>query len=147
MLVICTCGFVVLIAVVLKEFLEESMPHVVQGVMRDLRATKIMQYLPLSKEDWERFDVETDEDAIRVLRNLVKSVGFYDCLENCYELHGEIIASYHAFLTMKYGEWDVIFDIDDDVLVDANDLVLCSDEDFDANRRCSACGAGGLLLF
>lgn len=102
---------------------------------RDFHAAKIMQYLPLTKEDWEQFDAKTDEDAVRVLRNLVKTIGFNDHLISCRELCYKITESYYAFLDFKYGNFDYLWNIDDDVLADVTGLVLCLDSDFDTNLK------------
>ena len=107
----------------------------IPNVTRDFHAAKIMQYLPLAKEDWEQLDAKTDEDAVHVLRNLVKTIGFNDRLINCYELRNQITNSYHKFLDFKYGDWDYFWDIDDDVLTNVANLVLCSDANFDASLK------------
>lgn len=115
--------------------LKMLVPNAIREIARDLHATKIMQRLPLSEDDWKQFDVKTDEDAVHVLRDLVKTIGFNDDLINCYELRDQITASYHAFLRLKYGDWDIIFYINDDVLIGVDGLVLCSDADFDAELK------------
>ena len=112
--------------------LKMIMPDAIREIVRDLHAAKIMQRLPLSEDDWERFNAKTDEDAVHVLRDLVKTVGFNDDLIGCYELRDQIISSYHAFLHFKYGDWSIIYNINDDILIDVDELVLCSGVDFDA---------------
>ncbi len=118
LIVICACGLVVIVVMLLKEL--------IPPIARDLHAAKIMQYLPLTKEDWERLDAKTDEDAVRVLRNLVKTVGFNDDLIDCYELRDQIIESYRAFLDFNHGNKKICIDI--------IGLVLCSDAEFEQEQ-------------
>lgn len=90
---------------------------------RALHAARIMQYLPLSKEDWERLGAKTDEEAIHILRDLVKAVGYRSDLLKCEELRDQIAESYRAFLVYEKAI-DIKFN-------NASGLVLCPDEDFD----------------
>lgn len=142
---IAICVAVVVIIMILKEVLIPAtfdiIIDVAQSVMRDLHATKIMQYLPLTKEDWERFDVKTDEDAVHVLRNLVKTIGFNDDLINCFELRDRIVDSYRAFLNFKYVDRKFVHDfdgelicIDDNILIDVDYLILHPDSDKEFNE-------------
>ncbi len=99
--------------------------EIVKSITISIHAARIMQYLPLSKEDWERFDAKTDEEAIHILRDLVKTVGYRNDLKKCEELREQIAESYRAFLVFKYGkDYGVTFN-------NASSLVLCPDEDFD----------------
>ena len=95
----------------------------IKSINISLHAARIMQYLPLSKEDWERFDAKTDEEAIHILRDLVKTVGYRSDLLKCNELRDQIAESYRAFLI--YEKANVI------KFNNASGLVLCPDEDFD----------------
>lgn len=88
-----------------------------------LHAARIMQYLPLSVKDWKQLDAKTDEEAIFVLRDLVKKVGYRNDLKECNELREQIANSYRAFLVSKYGkDYPIAFN-------NASSLVLCADED------------------
>jgi len=117
------CVAIVGIAIIFKKVILNIIPK----VTRDLHAAKIMQYLPRTKEDWKQFDAKTDEDAVRVLRNLVKTIGLNDNFIGCYELRNRIVGSYYTFLDFKYGNRNLAHD----VLIEIDDLVLCSDADFE----------------
>lgn len=99
--------------------------RIVKSISISLHAAKIMQYLPLSKEDWERFDAKTDEEAIHILRDLVKTVGYRSDLKKCKELRDKIADSYRAFLLFRYEDTYIV------KFNNASSLVVCSDEDFD----------------
>ncbi len=95
----------------------------IKSINISLHAARIMQYLPLSKEDWERLDAKTDEEAIHILRDLAKTIGYRSDLLKCEELRDQIAESYRAFLV--YEKANVI------KFNNASGLVLCPDEDFD----------------
>ncbi|MCR5144775.1 MAG: hypothetical protein K6B67_05645 [Lachnospiraceae bacterium] len=99
--------------------------RIVNSISVNLYAARIMQYLPLSTEDWKRLNAKTDEEAIHILRDLVKTIGYRNDLKKCEELRDEIAESYRAFLIFKYGkDYTVTFN-------NASALVLCPDEEFD----------------
>ena len=99
--------------------------EIIKSISISLHAARIMQYLPLSTEDWKRLNAKTDEEAIHILRDLVKTIGYRNDLKKCDELREQIAESYRAFLVFKYGkDYTVTFN-------NASALVLSPDETFD----------------
>ncbi len=119
-------GFIIVMGI-------ESIPSVIETIRTNLHAVKIIQYLPLTIEDWEAWNVKTNKEAIQTLRDLVHSFGYTDDFCHCDALRNNVWRSYRSFLELVYGDdddrrrWNELFHIED--------VVLCSDEDFELTLK------------
>ena len=119
-------GFLIVIGI-------ETISEVIETIRTNLHAAKIIQYLPLTKEDWKAWNVKTNKEAVDVLRELVHSFGYSDDFCYCSALKNNIWRSYRSFLEFVYGD-------DDDrrrwnELSHIEDIVLCLDEDFEQTLK------------
>lgn len=105
-----------------------NIPSKIKDIRTNLHAAKIMQYLPLKEEDWEKWNVKTNKEAIQTLRELVHSFGYTEDFYYCEALRNNIWHSYHSFLKSVYGDdsdgriWNELASIEN--------IILCTDDDF-----------------
>ncbi len=99
------------------------------------RVAKVIQCLPLTVDDWKKYDVHTNEEAVQTLRELVHGFGYSWRILHDREVIRKIETSYSAYLDFVYGEdedakaWNKITDNNPgyhDVI-----LITCPDKEFD----------------
>lgn len=103
--------------------------------IHDNRVAKVIQCLPITVDDWKKYDARTNEEAIETLRELVHGFGYSWRILHDREVMQKIEYSYNTYLDFVYGEneaakdWNKILNNRCGYYDTA--LVLCSDKEFD----------------